>query len=121
MCVDTRCPETMWLVQNPRPYITNSDEATMHNMTTRKLNPTTELISKNYSHTTSKVHKTNRKHRLLYRLKTSKEDQHHIGNHQIVTMTISVIVMIIYFGKLEFEFKKHSCFNSKINRKLMIF
>lgn len=104
MCVDTRCPETMWLVQNPRPYIANNNETGMHNTTTPKLNPATQLISKNHSQTTSKLLRTNRKHRLLHRLRTSIEDQHHIGNHQIVTMTISVIVMVIYFGKLEFEF-----------------
>lgn len=103
MCIDTRCPETMWLIQNPRPNITNNNESRMHDNTTIA-NPSTESTPNNHSQITttnscSKVLKANQKNR---RLRINLKDKHHAGHHWIVTMVISVIVMIIYMGKAEF-------------------
>lgn len=81
----------MWLVQNPRLYISNDEPITSNDTTTLKLNSSTKLVLKNYNQTKSKVFKDNRKHQLLNRTSSNKG--------KIITIIVSIIVMFLYFGK----------------------
>lgn len=83
----------MWLVHNPRLYISNDESGTSNDTTTLKLNSSTKLMLKNHNQTTNKVFKDNRKHRLLNRTIFNK------GTFQIITIIVSTIVMFLYFGK----------------------
>lgn len=83
----------MWLVHNPRFYISNDESETTNDTTTLKLNSSTKLMLKNHNQTTSKVFKDNRKHRLSNRTIFNK------GTFQIITIIVSTIVMFLYFGK----------------------
>lgn len=95
--MDSRCPETMWLVHNPRLYITGDEPMTPNDVSI--LNSTSEMILKNNTQTPSKVLKSNKKHRLLQRTKALSEHQP-TTKQKTATIIVSIIVTFIYFGKI---------------------